>query len=116
MSEQVNARLLACAKRLVPKYSTPEQDWHWKNMRTLLWLVIRHEILPEFGITPEAPKDPKEAKEYAEMMQAAWQAWNTALDKGYTVESSNCGKELAAHGICAKRKEKTAGVTSTEAP
>lgn len=94
----LNKPLTDAAKRLteIGKLS-PQTKWTSEETKMLIWVVVTRDILPEFGIDPK-----KTDAETKENLANAWKAFTTAFDEGYTVESSNLGRHLAAHGFCRK--------------
>lgn len=115
---KLNSQFANAAKQLTDrKIISPSVKHDWTTMRHLVWAVLRAEVLPEFGIDPSKAamvkgSDGKEVpNEVLENMTNARKAFDTAFDDGYTLESSNCGKHLAAHGFV-RSADKEAAVAS----
>lgn len=84
------------------RWQTSRTKWTWEAMRDLLWAVLKQQVLPEFGIRgPKVGDAPEKVKELTENLINARKAFDKALDDGYCVESSNCGKHLLGNGYMA---------------
>lgn len=115
---KLNEAFTRAAKKLMDrKVIGPTVKHEWLVMRNVVWMVLVNEVFPELGIDPsKAATVPDPAKpgatkpnEVLEDIMNARAAFDKAFDDGYCLESSNCGKHLAAHGFV-RSAEKEAAV------
>jgi hypothetical protein len=102
----INTAFTNAAKRLTEVKRISSSTKHDAGtMHELVWLVFVQAVLPEFGI--DAKKFATD-KETAENIRAARAAYDKAFDEPWCLESSNCGRHLAAHGYFRSAEKESA--------
>lgn len=99
---KLNESFTRAAKKLMDrKVLGPSVKHEWQVMRNVVWMVLVGEVFPELGIDPTKAANGPDGKpnEVLQDIMGARAAFDKAFDDGYTLESSNCGKHLAAHGF-----------------